>query len=454
MTFSTTNPSTGEIISQYRYFSDEELDYVLDKSFHEFSQWKKTGFAERSKLFEKAALVLEEKSEDFARIMAHEMGKPVREGMAEVKKCALACRFYAENGKKFLETETHDSDGSESYVTYEPLGIVLAIMPWNYPFWQVFRAAAPIIMSGNVMLLKHASNVPECALAIESVFTDAGFPEYVFRSVFLPGKKAEEVISDRRIAAVTITGSTNAGRKVGAAAGTALKPSVLELGGSDPFIVLEDADINLAAQVGVMARCLNSGQSCIAAKRFIIHKMVYNSFIEEFVAGVQSRVMGDPLSKDTDIGPQAREDLRDELAVQVKESVKKGAKILCGGKIPDKKGAWYPPTVLVNVKPGMPAFDEELFGPVAAFIKAENEEDAIKLANMSEFGLGASLWSKDIEKGKTLASKIEAGAVFINGLTKSDPRLPFGGIKNSGYGRELSREGMLEFVNIKTVWIK
>lgn len=427
---------------------------MLDGAVKGFALWRNTNFLKRAKLMNKAADILESCAQEFARIMAQEMGKPINEGAAEVKKCAWVCRYYAENAAGFLENQKAKTDASESFVSYEPLGAVLAIMPWNYPFWQVFRFAVPSIMAGNVAILKHASNVPESALAIESVFANAGFPEYVFRSLLISGKTAEELISDNRIAAVTLTGSNAAGIKVGGAAGAAIKPCVLELGGSDAFIVLEDADVKQAAKTGVQARMLNSGQSCIAAKRFIIHEKIYDKFIKEFLDNMKALKMGDPTDQKTNTGPQAREDLRDELAAQVENSVKKGAKILLGGKVPKRKGAWYPPTILTDVKKGMPAADEEMFGPVAAIIKVSGEEEALKTANESEFGLGASLWTNSKTRAKKIIPQIEAGAVFVNGLVKSDPRLPFGGIKKSGFGRELAREGILEFVNTKTVWIK
>jgi succinate-semialdehyde dehydrogenase/glutarate-semialdehyde dehydrogenase len=364
------------------------------------------------------------------------------------------CRHYAEHARAILAPRLTPSDASESWVRHDPLGPILAIMPWNYPLWQVFRFAAPNLMAGNVGLLKHASNVPECALAIERLFRESGFPEYAFQTLLIGSSSTRGVIADRRVRGTTLTGSTNAGRKVAEASGHALKPMVLELGGSDPFIVLGDADVSDAASVGASARLLNSGQSCIAAKRFIVVDSVHDAFVEKFTAAMKSRTMGDPMNSNTDIGPQARVDLRDQLSSQVSSSVDRGAKLKCGGAAPAEKGAWYPPTVLVDVAEGMPAADEELFGPAAAVIRAKDEAHAIAIANKSDYGLGASLWTADLARARRLAPEIEAGAVFVNGLVKSDPRLPFGGIKDSGFGRELGREGILEFMNTKTVWIK
>jgi succinate-semialdehyde dehydrogenase/glutarate-semialdehyde dehydrogenase len=385
--------------------------------------------------------------------MALEMGKPIAQGEAEVDKCALTCEYYAEHAEAMLAEQPRQIDAARSYVRFDPLGPVLAVMPWNFPFWQVFRFAAPALMAGNAAVLKHASNVPRCALQIEEVFGDAGFPRGLFATALVGSAAVGGLIADPRIVAVTLTGSEHAGRQVAERAGRELKKTVLELGGSDPFIVLADADVAAAARTAADARLVNSGQSCIAAKRFIVVEPVADAFIARFADELRARRLGDPLARDTQVGPQARVDLRDDLHRQVAESVKRGARLVLGGEVPAGRGAFYPPTLLSAVDKGMPAFDEETFGPVAAVIRAKDEGDAIRLANDSQFGLGAALWTQDRARAERLAARIEAGAVFVNGLVKSDPRLPFGGIKRSGYGRELSEYGIREFVNIKSVWI-
>jgi succinate-semialdehyde dehydrogenase/glutarate-semialdehyde dehydrogenase len=403
----------------------------------------------------KAASILRNKKEDLGAIMTLEMGKPIAQSRAEVEKCAWVCDYFAENAEKFLQDEIIETDASKSFVTFQPIGVVLAVMPWNFPFWQVFRFAAPNLMAGNAGVLKHSSNVMGCALAIEDVFKEAGFPPNLFRTLVISSKKVSDAIKNKLVKAVTLTGSTAAGISVAKAAGEQLKKTILELGGSDPYLVLEDADLDKAADTCVNSRLLNGGQSCIAAKRFIIVESIYNDFEKLFVEKMKSKAMGDPFDESNNLGPQARNDLRDELHSQVKKSIEKGAKLLLGGEIPQGKGAFYPPTVLTNVKKGMPAYDEELFGPVAALIKVKNEAEGIKIANDTTFGLGAAVFTKDILRGERIAKKkLTAGSCFVNEFVKSDPRLPFGGINESGYGRELSAFGIKEFVNIKTVYIK
>jgi succinate-semialdehyde dehydrogenase/glutarate-semialdehyde dehydrogenase len=381
------------------------------------------------------------------------MGKPIVQGEAEVDKCAWTCDFYADQAATYLAPQPRETDASLSYVRFDPLGLILAVMPWNFPFWQVFRFAAPALMAGNAGLLKHASNVPRCALQIEEVLREAGFPRGLFATALVPSRAVAGLIADPRVAAVTLTGSDLAGSQVAEHAGRELKKTVLELGGSDPFIVLADADVAAAARTAADARLVNSGQSCIAAKRFIAVEAVADAFVARFAEELRTRRMGDPLDRTTQVGPQARTDLRDALHAQVEESVKRGARRVLGGEVPPGPGAFYPPTLLAAVDRGMPAFDEETFGPVAAVIRAKDDADAVRLANDSVFGLGASLWTQNHARAERLAAQIEAGSIFVNGLVKSDPRLPFGGIKRSGYGRELSEYGIREFVNIKTVWI-
>jgi succinate-semialdehyde dehydrogenase/glutarate-semialdehyde dehydrogenase len=384
-----------------------------------------------------------------------EMGKPIRQGRSEVEKCAWVCEYYADNALEMLQPEKIATDAGNSFVTFRPLGVILAIMPWNYPFWQVFRFAAPGLMAGNAAVLKHASNVPGCALAIEDVFNKAGFPENLFRNVLISGEQTKGVIEHPLIKAVTLTGSNFAGQAVASTAGKLLKKSVLELGGSDPYIVLEDADLQSAAKTCVESRLLNSGQSCIAAKRFVVIEDVRRRFEDMFIAYMQTKKMGNPMEEDIDIGPQARFDLRDDLHRQVAQSIEKGAKCLLGGEIPNGKGAYYPATVLSGIQKGMPAYEEEVFGPVAAIISVKDEREAIQVANDTSFGLGAAIFTEDLERGERIATyELEAGCCFVNAFVKSDPRLPFGGIKSSGYGRELSHYGIKEFVNIKTVYVQ
>jgi succinate-semialdehyde dehydrogenase / glutarate-semialdehyde dehydrogenase len=453
MSIQSINPATGEVLETFQETSTSEIDGILEAAETTFREWRKRPFVERTKRMRQAAALLRAGKEKYARTMALEMGKPIVQGEAEAEKCAWACDYYAEHAEAFLAEQPRETDASRSYIRFDPLGPVLAIMPWNFPFWQVFRFAAPALMAGNAGILKHASNVPRCALQIEDVFREAGFPENLFRAVLVGSQKVAGIIADPRIRAATLTGSDSAGSKVAEQAGREIKKTVLELGGSDPFIVLEDADVQKAAKAAADARLINSGESCIAAKRFIVVEKVANAFLEIFVAEMRSRKMGDPLDRQTQVGPQARHDLRESLHRQVEESVKRGAQLLLGGRIPESPGAFYPPTVLAAVRKGMPAFDEETFGPVAAVIRAQDQADAIRLANDSPFGLGASLWTQDRQRAERLAREIEAGCVFVNELVKSDPRLPFGGVKRSGYGRELSEYGIREFMNIKSVWM-
>ncbi len=449
------NPFTGQIISDYLEYSPVEVEEIIDKVEIAFQSWKLTSFAQRAVYMKNLRAKLLEKKDELAGIMVAEMGKVKREAIGEVEKCALVCAYYAENAEFFLKNEPIKTEASESYISYQPLGTILAVMPWNFPFWQVFRFLAPALMAGNTGVLKHASNVSGCALAIEQMVLEAGFPENVFRTLLIGSKAVKAVIENPMIKAVTLTGSTPAGKSVASAAGYALKKSVLELGGSDPYIVLEDADIATAARLCVTSRLLNAGQSCIGAKRFIIISKVYEQFKAEFVRLMSEAKYGDPLDPQTTIGPLARADLRDELHQQVEKSRELGATVLLGGYIPEGKASFYPPTVLENVVPGMPAYHEELFGPVAVLFRVNSDEEAILIANDTVFGLGAGIFTADIAKGKLLAEKgLEAGCVFVNDFVKSDPRMPFGGIKESGYGRELSAVGIREFMNVKTVVVK
>jgi len=448
------NPATGKEITSYSEIDHPEIEKIISSADDAFQKWKEVSFNERSELMHNASSVLRENKKIYSQLMTDEMGKPIKQSYAEVEKCAWVCEYYADNAEGFLNDELIKTDARKSFITYQPLGVILAVMPWNFPFWQVFRFAAPGLMAGNAGILKHASNVSGCALAIEEVFRKAGFPENIFRTILVPSNKMERVIANGHIKAVTITGSVPAGKSVAKTAGSLLKKTVLELGGSDPYLVLADADLEFAASACVTARLINGGQSCIAAKRFIIVESVYDQFEKLFVDKMKKIKMGDPNDEKNDLGPQASSKLRDELHQQVLASVKLGAKLLLGGKVPDGNGSYYPPTVLSNVKKGMPAYDEELFGPVAALIKVKNEDEAIETANDSVFGLGAAVFTKDLAKGELIAKeKLDAGCCFVNGFVKSDPRLPFGGVKESGYGRELSVFGIREFVNIKTVYV-
>ena len=454
MAYVSTNPATGEVLKSYDEFDSQRLEVALEAARNGFLGWRFTTLAQRASLLKAVAGILGERADEFAKMMAIEVGKPLREGVAEIKKSADGCRFYAEQAEAWLVPQVVMTDAGESYITFEPLGPIFAIMPWNYPFWQLFRHAAPALMAGNVILLKHTPHTPEIALAIEKIFRDAGLPAGCFQTLFLTNDDAARAISDSRVAAVTLTGSTAAGRKVAEIAGRSLKKTVLELGGSDPFVVFEDADVEEAVRVGAFSRSMNAGQSCISAKRFIVHRSVYEAFGSLFVEAMKAHRLGDPLDAATTMGPMARRDLRDHLADQVERSVALGARVLTGAEIPQSDGFYYTPTVLTDVPESAPARCEELFGPVATIYPFDTDDEAIELANDTEYGLGASIWTADMERAKKLIPRMQAGSLFINGMVKSDPRMPFGGIKNSGYGRELSREGMLEFTNIKTVWIK
>ena len=454
MSFSAINPATGKQLLEVPAWDNRQLEAALVQTAQASPQWAATPLVERCKLMRAAGEVLRKHVERFANTITLEMGKLIGDARAEVLKCASVCDYYAENGPRFLQDEIIATDAGRSYVAYLPLGTVLAVMPWNYPFWQVFRFAAPALVAGNTGVLKHASNVPGCALAIEEVFALAGFPAGVFRSLMISASQVANVITDKRVHAVTLTGSEPAGRKVAATAGEHLKKSVLELGGSDAFIVLEDADLELTVQGAVTSRYLNSGQSCIAAKRFIVVDAIADEFVARFKAGVDALKAGDPLLAETTLGPMARVDLRDELHKQVQDTVAAGAIAVTGCEPIRGPGAFYAASILDQVKPGMRAYHEELFGPVAIVIRARDAEDALRIANESEFGLGGSVWTRDTQRGEALARRMQSGATFVNGFVKSDPRLPFGGTKRSGYGRELSHHGMHEFVNIKSIWIK
>src|SRR5205809_2529882 len=465
-TVESINPATEEVIATCEQFTPAQVEQALVEADAAFRQWREQRFAERSKAMRRAAELLRKRKERYAGLITAEMGKPITQAEAEVEKCAWVCEYFADHAERFLARRPAQTNARLSYVAFEPLGVVLAVMPWNFPFWQVLRFAAPTLMAGNTAVLKHASNVPQCALAIEEVFRDAGFPRGTLRTVLVPGGAVEAIIDDPRVRAVTLTGSNTTGEKVAAAAGRAIKKTVLELGGSDPFIVLDDADLAAAAAMAVRSRFQNGGQSCIAAKRFIVVASVAEEFERRFGEGIRKLKVGDPTDRSVDVGPLARADLRDTVDRSVRESVAQGARVVLGGAPPPGCGDFYQPTMLVvgphplSPSPSgrggtldMPAWREEIFGPVAVLVRAQDTDAAIALANDTIYGLGANLWTRDLARAQVLASRIEAGSVFINGMVASDPRLPFGGVKQSGYGRELSDFGIHEFVNIQTVWM-
>jgi succinate-semialdehyde dehydrogenase/glutarate-semialdehyde dehydrogenase len=454
MAIATINPATGETIRTFEAHTDFEIEQKLQLAADAFHLHRRSSFSERAKKMMRAAEILESEKKEFGRIMTTEMGKPIKAAIAEAEKCASVCRYYAENAESFLADETVETDATQSYVRYQPIGAVLAVMPWNFPFWQVFRFAAPALMAGNVGLLKHASNVPECALAIEDVFRRAGFAEGAFQTLLIGSDKVGRLLDDSRVMAATLTGSEIAGRKVAGEAGKQIKKTVLELGGSDPYIVMPSANIDEAASTAVKARTINNGQSCIAAKRFIVHKDIADEFERRFVRGMEALKIGDPMDESIDIGPLATEDILGDLDQQVRKSVDAGARVLTGGRRLERAGYYYEPTVLTDIPEDSPAYNEELFGPVASLFRVRDIDEAIRIANDSTFGLGSSAWTNDEAERERFISEIEAGSVFINSMVASDPRLPFGGVKNSGYGRELSVHGIREFVNIKAVWIK
>jgi succinate-semialdehyde dehydrogenase/glutarate-semialdehyde dehydrogenase len=452
----TINPTTGEPLERYPEHDEAEIDHRLGCAWTGWEAWRETGFDERAELLRHLADGLEKREMELAELMTREMGKPITSARAELAKCAWVCRYYADHGATHLRHDVMDvgEDARTAYVRFDPLGPLLAIMPWNFPFWQLFRAAVPTVMAGNTVLLKHASNVPGCALEIERLFAGAGAPEGLFQTLLISGSQASELIADPRVRAVTLTGSVAAGRAVASQAGRYLKKSVLELGGSDAFVVLDDADLERAAEFGARSRLINNGESCIAAKRFIVVESVADDFVERLAANIDAVRVGDPMDDDTDVGPLAREDLRDDLHDQVQRSVAAGARVVTGGEHLDGPGYFYAPTVLDRVGPTMAAGAEETFGPAAAILRVADEHESIATANTSDFGLGSSVWTEDRDRGQRVAGRIQAGGVFVNQLVKSDPRVPFGGVKDSGYGRELGAYGIKEFVNAKTVWVE
>jgi succinate-semialdehyde dehydrogenase / glutarate-semialdehyde dehydrogenase len=454
MQIATINPANGEVLKTFEPLTEAQLNEKLESAAATFQTYRQTSFAQRTPLMLRAAAVLDQRKQEFARLMTTEMGKPIKAAEQEVEKCAWVCRYYAENAQRHLADEVIETNATRSLVRFQPLGPVLAVMPWNFPFWQVFRFAAPALMAGNVGLLKHASNVPQCALAIEEIFRQAGFPDGAFQTLLIGSGLVQKVLEDKRVVAATLTGSEPAGRSVASIAGKQIKKTVLELGGSDPFIVMRSANLDEAVSTGVKARTINNGQSCIAAKRFIVDKQIYDEFENRFVKGMEALRVGDPAEAETEIGPLATEQILKDLDEQVQKSVAAGARLLTGGKRLNGPGNFYQPTVLTNIAENSPAFCEEVFGPVALLFRVAGLEAAIELANATPFGLGAAAWTNEAAERERFVDELEAGCVFINGMVASDPRLPFGGVKNSGYGRELGEFGIREFVNIKTVWIK
>tara|TARA_B100001750_G_scaffold26975_2_gene17841 strand:- start:10400 stop:11767 length:1368 start_codon:yes stop_codon:yes gene_type:complete len=455
MNLISINPANNKKLNSYEEISKDSINQIIDSSFNTFLEWRNKSFSYRAKKMRHLAELLKQKKDLLGLLMTKEMGKPIKQSIAEAEKCAWVCEYYADNAEKFLSQKEIPTGSTKSFISFQPIGIVLAIMPWNFPFWQVFRFASPALMAGNVGILKHASNVQGCAIEIEKLFLEAGFPKFAFSNLVIGSKKVSNVIKNSKISAVTLTGSTPAGKSVASLAGSLLKKTVLELGGNDPYVILEDADLDNAVKSCIAGRMLNAGQSCIAAKRFIVVQSSLKEFIDKVHNEIKKMKMGDPINPDINIGPMVNNIARDELHQQVLISIEKGAKLLFGGKIPQLDGAFYPPTLLVDVEPGMPAFDDELFGPVAVVISAKDQSHAIELANKTNFGLGAAIFTRDLDKGENIATKeLEAGSCFVNDFVKSDPRLPFGGIKESGYGRELSEFGIQEFVNIKSVVVQ
>ena len=454
MTFRSVNPATGEQIEVREAIGDVEVDELVRRADSAFSTFRELGYEERGELLRSAAEILEEESEELGRLMTREMGKPVEQAVSEAEKCAWVCRHYADHGAGYLAEEPVDTGARRSFVRYEPMGPILAVMPWNFPFWQLFRHAAPALMAGNVVLLKHAPSVPGCARAIEGVFDRAGFPEGAVQNLFVDEQQVADLLEDPRVRAATLTGSVPAGKAVAAEAASRVKKSVLELGGSDPFVVLPSADLGTAVETAVRARVQNNGQSCIAAKRMILHEEIADEFRDRFVERMESLEVGDPADPASDVGPLAAEHVLRDLDRQVRETLDAGAEALCGGEPLDRDGFWYPPTVLDEIPIDSPAYREELFGPVASLFEVPDLDGALRLANDTDFGLGASAWTTDEDERERLVRELEAGVVFVNEMVKSDPRLPFGGVKESGYGRELGRAGIREFVNVKTVWVE